>query len=193
MDLSAGALTFRDAVSARVHGKGGAVKSFSDAYTRFIATISASSITIQSLRSQTSISKLNPDEEDDFEIEEQIAEEGIADATSAKEALSRALDAAYHNFETRLKAFADEAIAVRRSAFLIRVIRHTRINPPTRDGGEILMPLPWLGVGIVPNLQNRIAAEIAKKPLETIGKEFAERKWDQPVLSKPLWEGMITI
>lgn len=190
MDLSSGGLPFRDAISARVHGKSGTVQSFTASYSSFTNIIATSATTIHNLRTSTSLSRGTTDYiEDDFEIEEQIAEEGAADAASASAALSAALETAYRGFEARIKKTAEEAGAVRRKTFLIRAIRHIRTNPPSRDG-EILLSLVWFGVGIVPELQNSIAAEVASGPLEMMQSEVQGNNWDKPVMTKNLWEGM---
>ncbi|TGZ84718.1 hypothetical protein EX30DRAFT_360721 [Ascodesmis nigricans] len=189
MDLSSGALPFREAISARVHGKSGIIHSFIASYTSFRNIISACSTTINTLRVSNSPSSSAADDlEEDFETEEQMAEDGAADATSAGSALSTALDTAYHRFEGRIKKMAEKADKVRRRTFLIRIVRYVRLNPPARDG-EVLLTLPWFGLGVVPELQNTIAMEVTKGPLEMLENWISENTWDRPVSTKSLWEG----
>lgn len=193
MDLSNGALDFRNAIASRVHGKNGAVKKFLDAYRSYINIIEQTSITITNIRTSAK-TKPRDNVEDDFELEERIWEEGAADSASADAALLAALESAYKKFEVRIGELAEQESvqsSVRAAAFIIRVIRHTRKNPASREG-TVLLQLPWFGTRMAANLHTYMAAEVAKRPLENLQPMLHERKLGSPVLSKPLWEGKST-
>ncbi|KAI5803182.1 hypothetical protein EDC01DRAFT_497941 [Geopyxis carbonaria] len=193
LDFRNGATAFREAVSGRVHGKSDAIRSFLEDYNTWLEKITRTAIIIRELRST---SPQPEDEDEDFDTEEERIQESTEDSEMAEKGLLAALDEAYHKLETTFSSFVENLQpegpstvgSLAQETFLLRSIRQIRQLPAKRND-DVLVSLSWFGLTIIPKLHLVIAQEVCKTPLETISRHLESRKWEDPVVSKPLWEG----
>ncbi|KAL7274376.1 hypothetical protein RUND412_002728 [Rhizina undulata] len=198
MDLSNGGFIFKEAVQDRVHGRDSVVKLFRKEYDQWVQTIAEHAIVIRDLRKSSPASE---DEDDDFEVEEEKAQEGLEDSELAEKELAAALESCFGKFERGLSEFVDshevvdeeeednnEELISLQAIFVLRIIRQIRQSPPKR-GDDVLVPLNWFGVGLAPKLHLIIARGIGRKSINAMKNLLKKRKWESKVAAKPLWEG----
>ncbi|KAF8245089.1 hypothetical protein K440DRAFT_662987 [Wilcoxina mikolae CBS 423.85] len=190
VDLSNGVSAFRTAISNRVHGKSPVVLSFLSTYNSWLTKISVIATIFRDIRSTDPQSPETEDE--DFEAEEERTQAGMEDSLLAEKELTAALDGVYRLLENSLNSLLDLTPLTRRQAtFLLRAVRQIRQLTPKRQGDDAnpIISLTWFGVDTIPKLHLMIAAFVTMKPLDNVASLLKRRKWEEPVVSKPLWEG----
>jgi hypothetical protein len=206
LDLTDGAAAFRAAIFNRVHGKSDDVQSFCDSHQVWLDKIAQSSSIVRDLR----VVNTQAQDEEDFDIGEERAQDGIEDSELAEREFVNALNLGYRKLETDLGGIVEslktipvisepetiggfqQSPRVRRATFLLRAIRQICQLEPRR-GEDIILSLSWFGADIIPRLHQLIACDVAVRPLDNVARLLQRRRWEDGVVSKPLWEGIPSI
>lgn len=116
----------------------------------------------------------------------------MEDSLQAERELSGALDNAYHLLERGLMELLEPTPTVtrRQATFLLRCARQLRKLPPKRQSDDApILSLGWFGVEFIPRLHQIVATDVMGRPLETAASQLRLRRWEEPLVSKQLWEG----
>lgn len=196
MDISAGAIEFRETVSRYVEGRGETVGKFMDSYQAWSAQITETVAIIDGLR----VSAGPTVEEEDFDAEEDRLQSGVEDAEQAETELVNALDRAFHECETSFNSIVDELSEehtaadaekseeeLRRSVLLLRIARQIVQKPPARKDSTVLVPLNWFAAPSVAKLLQIISTSLADNLVRNMKSSLSE--WDKPSATHALWEG----
>lgn len=168
------------------------VLSFLSVYTSWLSRISAIATIARDLRSS---SYPSTEEDEDFESEEERSQAGIEDSFLSEKELTSALDGVYRLLERSLKSTFELTpipITRRQTVFLLRAIRQIRQLPPKRQGEDAnanaIISLSWFGAELIPRLHGSIAEAVTTPPIRAVTTLLQRRKWEAPVISRPLWE-----
>lgn len=197
MDISAGAIDFRENIADLADGRRALVRKFLQQHQPWLSGISRISNVLGDLRSPSQAA----DDDEDFEAEEDRTREDLEDAEVAEKELATALDNVYHQMDARLNAtvegIASEDGAIEdpgqrildQSVLLLRIIRQVIHNPPSRKDSSALVPLNWFGASAIPKLHGLIAAAVAKSLVIKTSVTLNKRSWESPFAAQSIWEG----
>lgn len=197
MEISAGAMDFRETIADLVDGRRPPVRKFLQQHQLWLSSISRISNALGDLRSPSQTA----DDSEDFEAEEDRIQEDLDDSDVAEKELAAALDSVYHQMDTRLNAtvegIASEGREVEdpgqrildKSVLLLRIIRQVIHNPPSRKDSNALVPLNWFGASVIPKLHSLIAAAVAKSLVIKTSVTLKKRSWESPFAAQSIWEG----
>ena len=186
MDFDNGGKHFRESLATRFLGKNETLDRVSLEYVSFIESVGDLEEMIKRLRETKWADDVDDvDNEDDLLDNKQVllSED---DPRLLQEELSSALHDAYNELQVILDKLLHEfetAITGQQAAYLIRVWREVRQHlPKSYQNAE-------LGNISIPSLQDTIADEVLRMPLERCSKRIAKISRTKLLQARPLWEG----
>ncbi|KAF8427465.1 hypothetical protein EV426DRAFT_590141 [Tirmania nivea] len=193
MSLSSGATLFRRTVKAAVAGHDASVKSIIHETRLWIKSIAQS---FELVKGVAKTEKLDEFDDDEFGLGSNNTQDAVDDSGRLLEALCKSLEDAYKSLEGRLEALvraceekADQEEVTTRAIFLLRSIRHLRLNPPRSVVSNELIGLEWFAKSLIIRLEALVSMGLSMQALSLFRWAFRKRKWDKACPSIPLWEG----
>lgn len=182
MDISNGAVSFKESVLARTYGRNDAVSRVLAGYQTWRHLIDEIINVLERLKKQRWDDDLE-DIEDDLSLESRNTLLSSDDPQMLQDNLDARLEVAYKNLNDKLAtllATYDEKDQIGQiSVFLLRVIRDIRSQLPKNTS------LQKFGLSLVPSLHNNLSSSVSESAIQVFAKHFRKRK----VVGKALWEG----
>ncbi|PBP20271.1 hypothetical protein BUE80_DR008891 [Diplocarpon rosae] len=182
MEISNGAMLFKQGVLARTHGRSDAVSRVFRGYQAWRHLIDEVIVILEQLKKQRWDDDLE-DIEDDLSVESRHNLLSTDDPKMLQEHLDTSLEEAYRLLHDKISAllgtYEESEQIAQMSMYLLRIIRDIRSELPNNT------TLQGFGLPLVSPLHQRLVSEVSAAPLRAYSETFTRKR----VAGRALWEG----
>jgi conserved oligomeric Golgi complex subunit 1 len=191
MDLTNGAVTFKQAILDRSNGRSEPVQRVMGSYNAWLGFVDEITAAIKTLRDQKWDEDIE-DEQDDFGIDSRQGVLSEDDPAFLEKELNTALDYAFEQLQGVIGSLAasleGEHLGAQ-SIFILRICREMRRRMPLKDAASSLK----FSLATVEILQTIIAQTTVQRPVQLYEKHLMRRNWGTKVSARALWDGTYSL
>ncbi|KAI9718903.1 MAG: hypothetical protein M1812_003787 [Candelaria pacifica] len=186
MEISDGAMDFRQAILDRTHGRDDSIQKVIGVYETCLQFVVDSEAVIKALREAQWVEDLEDDGDDDFELDSRYPELTEDDPRALAEELDRSLAKGFSELETKIQTLAHDVQSAgegQQAVLLLRILREIRRRLPRIGNTENF------ALSSIPELHATVAKLVSNQPLRRFDRTVRKMERDRRAPARSLWEG----